>query len=166
MIIKMRYDDKFQEIEIDETDAGKWMNISINDCESKDEFERRIQEQVDEQFNKPEYNNLHKFNRHRGFSKARPSDETDGIDTYEPLMDEVKDPTVFYKDVIDRDNQWEYEALCMKLREVLKPAAAEMVIAIALDGYTVGEYAASIGDDANNVSHKYRRAIKKLKKVF
>ena len=41
-----------------------------------------------------------------------------------------------------------------------------MVIAIALDGYTVGEYAAEIGDDANNVSHRYRRAINKLKKVF
>jgi DNA-directed RNA polymerase specialized sigma24 family protein len=41
-----------------------------------------------------------------------------------------------------------------------------MVIAIALDGYTVGEYAELIGDDSNNVSHRYRRAIKKLKKVF
>ena len=39
-------------------------------------------------------------------------------------------------------------------------------IAIALDGYTVGEYAASIGDDSNNVSHRFRRAIRKLKKVF
>ncbi len=41
-----------------------------------------------------------------------------------------------------------------------------MVIAIVLDGMTVGEYAASIDDDANNVSHRYRRAINKLKKVF
>jgi DNA-directed RNA polymerase specialized sigma24 family protein len=41
-----------------------------------------------------------------------------------------------------------------------------MVIAIALDGYTVGEYAASIDDDANNISHRYRRAINKLKKFF
>ena len=41
-----------------------------------------------------------------------------------------------------------------------------MVIAIALDGYTIGEYAAEIGDDANNVSHRYRRAINKFKKVF
>ena len=41
-----------------------------------------------------------------------------------------------------------------------------MVVAIALDGQTVAEYAASIGDEANNVSHRYRRAIKTLKKVF
>ena len=42
----------------------------------------------------------------------------------------------------------------------------DMVIAIALDGYTVGEYAAEIGDDANNVSHRYRRAINKLKEFL
>ena len=41
-----------------------------------------------------------------------------------------------------------------------------MVIAIALDGYTAGEYAASIDEDANNVSHRYRRAINKLKNFF
>ncbi|WP_417124613.1 hypothetical protein [Ruminococcus bicirculans (ex Wegman et al. 2014)] len=41
-----------------------------------------------------------------------------------------------------------------------------MVIAVALDGLTVGEYAASIGDEPNNVSHRYRRSISKLKKVY
>ena len=46
------------------------------------------------------------------------------------------------------------------------PDTAEMIIAIVLDGMTVGEYAESIGDDANNVSHRYRRAIKNLKKLF
>ena len=54
----------------------------------------------------------------------------------------------------------------MKVREVLKPNIADMVIVIALDGQTVAEYAASIGDKANNVSHRYRRAINTLKKVF
>ena len=52
------------------------------------------------------------------------------------------------------------------MRSLLKPAVAEMVIAIVLDGLSVGEYAAAIGEDANNVSHRYRRAINKLKKVF
>ena len=31
---------------------------------------------------------------------------------------------------------------------------------------TVEEYAESIGDNANNVSHRYRRALKKLEKIF
>lgn len=166
MIIKMRYDDKFQELEIDAVDAGKWMNVSIDDCESQEDFERKIQEQVDVQVNRPEYNNWHKFDRHRGFSKARPNDKTDEIDTSEPFMDEVMDPTVFYKEELDRHEQWGYEDRCNIIREVLKPLAAEMVISIVLDGLSVGEYAESIGDDANNVSHRYRRAINKLKKNF
>ena len=82
------------------------------------------------------------------------------------MLDEVKDSTIFYKETIDRENHWEHESLCEKLYELLKPAAADMVIAIALDGYTVGEYAALIGENANNVSHRYRRAINKLKKFF
>ena len=35
-----------------------------------------------------------------------------------------------------------------------------MLIAIILDGKTVAEYADLIGDTPNNVSHRYRRAIK------
>lgn len=35
-----------------------------------------------------------------------------------------------------------------------------------LDGMTASEYAQSIGDEPNNVSHRYRRAINKLKKSF
>lgn len=54
----------------------------------------------------------------------------------------------------------------MKLHEVLKPAVADMVVAIALDGYTVSEYAESIDDGPNNVSHRYRRAINKLHAAY
>lgn len=63
MIIKMRYEDKFQELEVD---AGKWVNISVDDCESQEEFEKQVQEQVDNQFNKPEYNIYHRETRHLG----------------------------------------------------------------------------------------------------
>lgn len=169
MKLKIRYENEFQIIELDAKAADEmWVILSL-ECDedmTQEEKEQAIQNAWDEQYNKPEYNNWHKFDRHRGFSKARPNDETDEIDTSEPLMDEVRDSSIFYKEEIDRENQWEYEALCQKLREVLKPAAAEMVIAIALDGYSVGKYAASISEDANNISHRYRRAIKKLQKVF
>ena len=66
MIIKMRYEDKFQELEVDAVDAGKWVNISVDDCESQEEFEKQVQEQVDKQFNKPEYNIYHRETRHLG----------------------------------------------------------------------------------------------------
>lgn len=48
----------------------------------------------------------------------------------------------------------------------VKPEQADMLIAIIFDGMTVAEYAESIGDTANNVSHRYRRAINKLKKFL
>lgn len=169
MKLKIRYENEFQTIELDaKATEEMWARLSIEVDEDlpQEEKEQAIQNAWDEQCNKPEYNSWHRFDRHRGFSKARPNDETDEIDTSEPLMDEVRDSSIFYKEEIDRENQWEYEALCQKLREVLKPAAAEMVIAIALDGYSVGEYAASISEDANNISHRYRRAIKKLQKFF
>lgn len=169
MKLKIRYENEFQTIELDAKATEKmWVSLSL-DCDddmTQEEKEQAIQDAWDEQYNKPEYNNWHKFDRHRGYSKVRPNDETDEIDTSEPLIDEVRDSSVFYKQEINRNNQWEYEALCQKVREVLKPSAADMVIAIVLDGLTVGEYAASIREDANNVSHRYRRAINKLKKVF
>lgn len=169
MKLKIRFENEFQTIELDATATEEmWVSLSLdcNEDMTQEEKETLIQYAWDEHYNKPEYNNWHKFDRHRGYSKARPNDETDEIDTLEPLIDEVRDSSVFYKEEINRANQWEYEAICQKVREILKPAAADIVIAIALDGLTVSEYAASIGEAANNVSHRYRRAIKKLQKVF
>lgn len=169
MRLKIRYENEFQTIELDAKATEKmWVSLSL-DCDddmTQEEKEQAIQNAWDEQYNKPEYNNWHKFDRHRGYSKARPNDETDEIDTSEPLIDEVRDSSVFYEQEINRNNQWEYEALCQKVREVLKPSAADMVIAIVLDGLTVSEYAERIDDEPNNVSHRYRRAINKLKKFF
>lgn len=166
MKIKMRYENVYQTIEVETTELEEWLNISISADESEDDYEKRVQKEIEVEFNRPDYNSWHKFDRHRGNSKAQLNDEADGLDISEPLMDEVIDSRIFCKESIERENQWEYEATCLKVREVLKPSAADMVIAIALDGQTVAEYAASIGDEANNVSHRYRRAIKTLKNFF
>ena len=149
MKLRIRYENEYQVIELDEKAANRlWVSLSLTGGEdmTKEEKEQRIQEAWHEHFNKSDYNCFHKFDRHRGNSKAQLNVDADNLDISEP--------------------QWEYEATCLKVREVLKPSAADMVVAIALDGQTVAEYAASIGDEANNVSHRYRRAIKTLKKVF
>ena len=93
-------------------------------------------------------------------------DGTVEVNTEEAIMHRAADKSAFNISIDGVHNQLEYEECCETLRSLLKPAVADMVIAIALDGYTVGEYAASIDEDANNVSHRYRRAINKLKKVF
>ena len=166
MEVKMRYENTYQTIEVETKDLEEWLNISIIDDESESDYEKRIQNEIEVQFNRPDYNNWHQYDRHLGNSKVRPNDETDGLDVSELLMDEVLDSRIFCKESIERENQWEYEAVCMKLREALKPDIADMVISIVLDGQRIAEYATSVGDKANNVSHRYRRALNTLKKVF
>lgn len=170
MIIKMRYEDKFQEVEVEATDAGKWVNINIDDCENQEEFEKRIQEQVDEQYNKTEYNNYHKETRHLGDAKFRNKECIVEVNTDEALIRKAVDDSIFTKDMDELEHRMECEYQdkhCRDfIRSCLTPAQADMVIAIALEGKTASEYAVLIGDTANNVSHRYRRAIKKLQKVF
>lgn len=170
MIIKMRYEDKFQEVEVDAMDAGKWVNIDIDDCESVEEFEKRIQEQVDEQYNKPEYNIYHRETRHLGNAMYRNKDGSVEVNTDEALIRKAADDSIFTKDMDELEERMErvYQDKHYrdKIRSLLKPDVADMVIAIAIEGKTASEYAELINDDANNVSHRYRRAIKKLEKVF
>ena len=79
---------------------------------------------------------------------------------------EIMDYLTSHNPISNCDRKFEYEDCCERIRAAVKPAQAEMLIAIILDGMTVAEYADSIGDTANNVSHKYRRALKNLQKVF
>ena len=170
MIIKMRYEDKFQELEVDAVDAGKWVNISVDDCESQEEFEKQVQEQVDKQFNKPEYNIYHRETRHLGDAMFRNKEGVVEVNTDEALIRKVADDSIFTKGLDELEYRMECEYQDKRCRDFIRlhltSAQADMVIAIALDGYTVGEYAARIDDEPNNVSHRYRRAINKLKKVF
>lgn len=170
MIIKMRYEDKIQELEVDAVDASKWVNISVDDYESQEEFEKQIQEQVDKQFNKPEYNIYHRETRHLGDAMFRNKEGVVEVNTDEELIRKVADDSIFTKDLDELEHRMECEyqdKRCRKfIRSHLALAQADMVIAIALEEKTASEYAALIGDNANNVSHRYRRALKKLKKYF
>ena len=169
MKLKVRFEDKFQTIELDaKATEEMWVTLSIetDGAVTQDEKEQLIQEEWDKQFNRPEYNSWHKADRHRGYSCAKSDDEDEEMDDSEPLMKEVRDPSIFLKDEIERNNKMDYEMYCEKIRAAVKPAQAEMLISIALDGMTVADYAELIGDKPNNVSHRYRAALKKLEKSF
>lgn len=166
MKIKMRYENAYQTIEVETQELEEWLNISISVDESKEAYEKRLQQEIEVQFNRPDYNNWHQHNRHSGNSKAEPNEETGELDTSEPLMEEVINPPIFYKDTIEHENRWGHESVCRALHEVLKPKAVEMVMAIIFEGHSVESYAKKIGDKPNNVSHRYRRAINKLKEYF
>lgn len=171
MILRIRYENEVRSIELDaEATEGLWVSLELETDEeiTQPEREKRIQDAFDEKFNRPEYNNYHKFTRHQGFSKAQPGkDETeDDVDTSEPLMKEVFDDRIFRRDEIARAEKEEYEAACQWIREILvkKPKWAEAFIAVRLDGMAVNDYAASIGlSDASVISKWLARAAKKLK---
>ena len=124
---------------------------------------RNVQEIMEEQFNKPLYNNWHREHRRRGqiqtpFRKDdETDDESDGMET-------VPD----YSDEANRTSRYEYEDVCQRIRQVLgkKQDWADMFIAVRIDSIPIREYAASIGADENNITQKLKRAEKKLRVFF
>ncbi|ABR50135.1 conserved hypothetical protein [Alkaliphilus metalliredigens QYMF] len=170
MRLSIRYENKLQTIELNEKETEEmWISLSLEGDElPKKDKDRLIQDTFNEEFNKPEYNNWHKFDRHRGYSKASPNDEGEEYDTSEPLMKEVADARVFQKDEINRAYQYEHEDVCKWIRKVLgkKEDWADMFIAVRIDGMSIREYASSIGADENNITQKLKRATKKLEQEY
>lgn len=132
--------------------------------------EKMIQGEWNEQFNRPEYNNWHKFDRHRGYSKAQPGKDgiEDEINSSEPLMDEVADERIFRKYEIEHEKKEDYEAVCRWVRKILvkKPEWADAFIAVYLNDESIRNYAARIGADENNITQKLKRAKKNLEKII
>lgn len=161
MRIKMRYEDAYQTLEVETQEVEKWLNVSISEDENEEDYEKRIQKEIEVRYNRPEYNNWHKFDRHRGNLKKQfrkddeETDESDGLDT-------VGD----YSQEEERNNKYEYEALCQELRTVLKPEYAEVIIAVCLDELTPEEYAATTGEKIDTVYKRLQRAKKKIQEIF
>lgn len=89
MKLKIRYDETVQTLDLDEKATEQlWVSLSLEGEDLSDsEKEQKIQEAFDVQYNRPEYNNMHKFDRHRGNSKAQPVNDNGEEDAYtsEPL---------------------------------------------------------------------------------
>ena len=172
MKLKIRYENEYQAIELSTEDTeGLWVSLSLSGDENMTQKEKEalIQKEFDEQFNKADYNSWHTHNRHIGYSKAmrnKDGEET-GNDTTDVVLDEVRDKSIFYTDQYswDKREEWDRDDFCAWIREVLekKPEWADAVIAIRLNGESVKDYAARTGNSESSISHKLRRAVKKLK---
>lgn len=173
MKLEVRYDNTVQTINLDaEATEQLWISLSLEgEGLTQAQREKMIQDEWNEKYNKPEYNNWRKFDRHRGYSKAQPGkdDSEDDVDTSEPLMSEVADDRIFCQDEIERDRREDHEAVCEWVRKVLanKPNWADAFIAVRIDGTSVNDHAAAIGvKDARIVSKWLARADKKLKENY
>lgn len=161
MKLKIRYENKYQILEVNSEEM--WVSLSLEGDENltQEEKEAMIQEAFEEQFNRPEYNSWHKFNRHRGNLKRQfrkddeESDESDGIDTVADNSQEE-----------ERNGQYEYEALCQQIRKALKSEYADVIIAVCLDDMTPEEYALKNGLKRDAVYKRLQRAKKKMREIF
>lgn len=175
MEIKIKYDNENEYaapiVKVATIAEEEWQVMVETDFEKRrkaaapDEVvERRSpQEIMENEFNKPLYNDWHREHRRRSkfpkpnFMDAGDADTSDGSELIED------------KAYAEERAAWhDHEALCQQIHEALpdKPEWADAVIAIYLDGDTVQGYAAQHGESANNISQKLRRAKKKLQNFF
>jgi len=170
MKLRVRYENEIQEIGLDSEETRKlWVSLSLEgEGLTEEETEKTIQEAFDEKFNRPDYNNWHKETRHidptpkrRRMDGKRGYIQGDDDDTSFDIMD--------YLAVTDDDHETsDTEELCMWIRRSLpkKPEWAEAFIAVRVNGQSIREYAASVGESENNITQKLSRASKKLREVY
>ena len=114
--------------------------------------ERRTPQAILDEMNRMEYNSWQTHNRRK--VSLQQIDEDD----YEMnALDLVAD----YTQTEQLKKQEDYEATCQKIRELLKPDQAEMIISILLDGKAVKDYADKIADDYWRVYKRFDY-VKKL----
>ena len=175
--IKIRYENKIMTVEIPEEDFTIMIQRDYEDRLARAEdpasvFPRTPQEIMDERFNRPDYNNWQKMWRHTDSNAVPPRmdhkkgylsrNEDDGFTPHQYSVDDFPDMT----EPAAQERKENYEEMCALIRKVLKPDYADMVIAIHLDGLSVKGYAEQIGDKPNNITHRLKRAEKKLKEIF
>lgn len=163
MKIKLRYDKDFTTFELNLSDIKGWLNIDLQPDETEEEFEKRAQEEVDKEYNRPEYNVMHKQERHKGFAVSTKDEDGEETGDFEPSMSEVRDPSIFLKDEIARENKETYEAVHEFVYSVLKPDIADLFMSVRIDGVSINEKAESmLSRDAFESEDEYTRAVSRL----
>lgn len=177
MKLKIKYENKWQEVEVDINELRACLNVSLI-------TEKEIQEEFNRKFNNPDYNNWHQMTRHRGYTKKVIDKDTGLLDSYEPLPSEVKDKKIFYKYELEDEELRKIEEIEKAIRAFFgkKEEWAELFIQIRFNKIPIREYAKyitprkdKISDKEykkqldrveNNISKKVNRATEKIKKYL
>ena len=177
MNIRIRYENQITTIDVPEEDFTVMIQLDyekqLAEADDPSTVQRRTpQEIMDERFNKPDYNNWHRHNRHwdgdavpssiYGGKQHVSTDLEDSGEKHHFDMDEFPDMAA-----LDAQKRQERdEELKDLIRKKLKPDYAEMLIAIDMEGMSVTEYAVQIGETRTTVSHRLQRAEKKYAEIF
>ena len=170
MKIKIRYENQITTIDVPEEDCAVTIQtdyeMRLAEATDKAAVAPRTMQEIMDELNHADYNSWHRYNRHQdklGLQKRLNGKRTFCISPDEKGGEESELYPDF-SDEEDRAKNEDYEAVCQFIRSVLKPANADLVIAVVLDGMTVRAYAQMTGDNENNVSHRLKYSEKLLKK--
>ena len=176
MKIRIRYENQVTTIDIPEEEFEVMIQLDYEQrlVESNNPSAvtlRTPQEIMDERFNRPDYNNWHRYWRNvddnavpqnlRGQKQHRTSDMGTCNEPTHYTMDEFPD----FEAIEKRQHEDDDEALREWIREQLKPEYAEMLIAIHMDGMSLKDYADQIGIEQSNASHRLKRAERKFREI-
>ena len=167
MKIEYRVENKIMEFDLTVDEIKEWLNIAIETEDDEKTIQKKAQEAIDSEYNRPEYNIRHKQERHRvEIPSSDQNDKEKVVNEPEDVYELALNKEVFNKYDDEYAKEQGYELCCSLIRKYLKPNLADIFIAIALDGYKAQEVAEMLGDTPNNISHKYNRAKDKLSKVL
>jgi len=147
-------------LEIDENEFDEMIEYDYNERLSKalpnETIKKRTAQEIIDDMNRKERNSWQTHNRRKiGFTQEGNNDSLDILDY---LSDESKKD-----EIIEKLN---YEDLCHKIRKLLNPEQAQMVIAICSKEFSIKDYAKIINDSSNNVSKRLGRVRKKLRNLL
>lgn len=166
MTLFLRVEEQLQKLNLTEEEVEQWLKIEKMQGEAEEAFAKRAQGIIEEEYNKTEYNNYHKMYRHWGNSKKLALQSSQGLDCFEPEIVEVKNKAPYFRDIQSREEKWNMEIIWKQFSIILGEETASLLLSIALKEYSQIEYAKAIGQPANTVGKRYRRAIQKIKKYF
>lgn len=158
MKLTIYYENLKEELDVNTDEMWSCLGLTTDKELSEEEREKMIQDKVDKEWNRNEYNNWHRFDRHRA----------NVFNPTESKLCEVMDIFPDIKEAEKIRKYEEYKDVCRNIREILKGRNdwADIVIAIALDGYSVTEYARYVGSSRKAISKKYNKALNLLKKFY
>lgn len=176
MKLRIRYEDKVTTLEVPEDECTVMIETDFQNRRSKADdpatvSPRSAQEILDEQINKPDYNNWHRHNRHSSPTVHAPRmDGKRGVylagdEIYAPPTNTIEE----FPDTVEplkKEQVENYEEVCALLRSNLKPKQAELLIAVHLDRVRITDIAVREGVTIGAISHRLETAEKNFRKLF
>lgn len=163
--INFRNEYSMQEFDLEVSELEGWLNISIEEGESESAFQKRAQEVIKEEYNKPEYNIIRKLHRHQDNTPGDKDEDGKEKDRLECIYGETVDKDIFDRDAINADRQQEYERVCDFIKSVLHkhPDWADIFIGVYMDHHQIKEFAEfQVNPDEYTDAVEYERAVLRL----